>query len=232
MDRIRLVFLNIGKEEMEGYPRKNEEGCPKLLDLIPKERQWVVKMEQETSHGACSEEKKLELRLGPPGGDESSNLSVGCFSNNTGAGTKRGFMDTTENGNQAHVFSKACPWSSSSSANYQGKGQQQLQQQTKASSFLLLQSTSTQCPLPAVVMSKESSQHCCSNKAVDWQNTAEKKAFSPPSAAANTAVPNSSTTAQKRYSQLLVIFFLVVCFVFSCTEDSHYFPYMNLLLGL
>ncbi|XP_071901419.1 auxin-responsive protein IAA26-like [Coffea arabica] len=191
---------------MEGYPGKDE-GCPKLLDLIPQERQWVVKMEQDTGHGACSEEQKLELRLGPPGGPESSNLSRGCFSNSTSAGTKRGFTDTTANGNQAHVLLKPCPWSSSS-ANFQGKGQQLLQQQTKATPFLQLQSTSTQRPLPAEVMSKDSSQHCCSTKAVDLQNTAEKKAFSPPSAAAaatTTAVPNSSTNAQKRTAPAAVV---------------------------
>ncbi|KAL3528685.1 hypothetical protein ACH5RR_008007 [Cinchona calisaya] len=150
------------------------EGCRKLLDLIPKERQWVVKMEQETRHGGeNSEEKKLELRLGPPGGrdeEESSNLSLGW--------KKRGFTDH-------HV-----------------------------SSFLNLQSNSTQCPpLPAVVvMPKESSQHGCSNTkggVVDLQKTiAEKKAFSPSSAAANTAVPNSSTsttTAQKRTAPAPVV---------------------------
>ncbi|KAL2516285.1 Auxin-responsive protein IAA26 [Forsythia ovata] len=52
---------------MEGYSRKDM-GCPQLLDLIPKEREWLVKSAQETNHG-LPEEKKLELRLGPPGGD-------------------------------------------------------------------------------------------------------------------------------------------------------------------
>ncbi|KAL0292671.1 UNVERIFIED_CONTAM: Auxin-responsive protein IAA26 [Sesamum calycinum] len=44
------------------------EGCRQFLDLIPKEREWPVKRAEETSHG-LSEEKKLELRLGPPGDD-------------------------------------------------------------------------------------------------------------------------------------------------------------------
>lgn len=53
---------------MEGYSRKDE-GCLQFLDLIPKEkRDWVIKSAEQTSHG-LSEEKKLELRLGPPGGD-------------------------------------------------------------------------------------------------------------------------------------------------------------------
>lgn len=205
---------------MEAYQRKDE-GCPKLLDLISEERQWIVKMEQETSHGG-SVEKKLELRLGPPGEDESSLLSFGCFANstNSGSGTKRGFTDSTVNGNQAqkfsfsedhHVFST--PWSSSA---YHGKGQQ-LQQQTRAS-FLQLQSTSSQC-LPAV-MSKESSQHCCT-KAVDLQS-AEKKAFSPP--CANTAVPNS--TAQKRYLSFLLFSSLLYVLFLFWTQDIHFFTYM------
>lgn len=41
------------------------EGCPKLLNLIPKDEEWHVR-ETEGSQGV-SEEKKLELRLGPPG---------------------------------------------------------------------------------------------------------------------------------------------------------------------
>ncbi|CAI9114220.1 OLC1v1014889C3 [Oldenlandia corymbosa var. corymbosa] len=186
------------------------EGCPKLLDLIPKEGEWNVKM--EAGRDGVSEEKKLELRLGPPGGDESSSPSLPSFNRfpnmmtnvSTTSGMKRGFTDTANGSKQAqkfpsfsddHVFSTTTttPWStsSSSSAYNQGKGHQPQQQQTKGnSSFLQLQSTS-QC-LPAV-MSKESSQHCCP-KTVDLQ-TAEKKAFSSTSSA-NTAVPNS--TAQKR----------------------------------
>ncbi|CAI9767166.1 unnamed protein product [Fraxinus pennsylvanica] len=54
---------------MEGYSRKDEE-CPQLLDLIPKEKEWftISAQEKQTSHGS-SEEKQLELRLGPPIGD-------------------------------------------------------------------------------------------------------------------------------------------------------------------
>ncbi|CAL9003674.1 unnamed protein product [Prunus brigantina] len=76
--------------EMEGCTR-NEEACPQLLDLIPRERDWIVKRD-ERSHGS-SEEKKLELRLGPPVEDWSMNgnsrsnkerdeslLSLGYFS--------------------------------------------------------------------------------------------------------------------------------------------------------
>ncbi|XP_010545653.1 PREDICTED: auxin-responsive protein IAA26 [Tarenaya hassleriana] len=53
---------------MEGSAR-NGEICPKLLNLIPKDREWFH--DDKSSHGCCNtEEKKLELRLGPPGGDE------------------------------------------------------------------------------------------------------------------------------------------------------------------
>lgn len=218
------------------YPRKKDEGCPQLLDLISKEREWLLKMKEDRCR-VTSDEKKLELCLGPPGGDWTSkdvskinssgedqsllyfarfpNLTTSMTSNNnsnysttttnTTSGTKRGFTDTVNGGNsecqthpqkfsfsEDHVFSPS--WSSS---HYQGKSQQQ-PQQTRASSFLQLQSTSQS--LPAAVMSKESSQHCCT-KAVDLQS-AEKKAFSPPSAA-NTAVPNSS--AQKRTAPAAVV---------------------------
>ncbi|KAF2301138.1 hypothetical protein GH714_020339 [Hevea brasiliensis] len=47
---------------MEGCS-ENGEACPQLLDLIPREREWLVKRVDDRS----SEEKKLELRLGPPG---------------------------------------------------------------------------------------------------------------------------------------------------------------------
>lgn len=61
---------------MEGFPRKDEDGCHQFLDLVPKERKWmVVKKEEETNHGYL-EETKLELRLGPPTGDWTIHESV------------------------------------------------------------------------------------------------------------------------------------------------------------
>ncbi|KAJ0264247.1 Auxin-responsive protein IAA26 [Hirschfeldia incana] len=50
---------------MEGCPR-NRETCPKLLDLIPQEIKWYYDEEKNNT----DQEKKLELRLAPPGGDE------------------------------------------------------------------------------------------------------------------------------------------------------------------
>ncbi|KAL0354623.1 UNVERIFIED_CONTAM: Auxin-responsive protein IAA26 [Sesamum radiatum] len=57
---------------MEGYSRKD----PQLLDLIPKDRErFVAKRAEEEEektrhHHGVSEEKKLELSLGPPGGGD------------------------------------------------------------------------------------------------------------------------------------------------------------------
>ncbi|KAK9066218.1 hypothetical protein SSX86_013539 [Deinandra increscens subsp. villosa] len=56
-----------------GYSRINEETHPQLLDLIPNERNWFVtrdgdhNIEGSKSHHGNGDEKKLELRLGPPG---------------------------------------------------------------------------------------------------------------------------------------------------------------------
>lgn len=246
---------------MDSYPRKKkDEGCsPQLLDLISKERQWLLKMKEDRCR-VTSEEKKLELCLGPPGGDNwtsNNDVVVSKFNSkgndqqtllsfapttNTTSGTKRGFTDTMNGGgsnsqcqsHSHHVFSHS--WSNSG---YQGKCQNP--QQTKissssSSSFLQLQSTS-QClppPPPSVVMSKESSQHCC-NKAVDLpQQSTEKKAFSPPSAAANTAVANSS--AQKRFLTFffsLFFFTLMSVFLFGqriFTISHSHAPLPNSLL--
>ncbi|OMO66531.1 AUX/IAA protein [Corchorus olitorius] len=165
---------------MESGCSKNVEG-PQLLDLIPQGREWHVKNEDERRHGS-SEEKKLELRLGPPGEDNWSNfkdmnsktsnrerdesmLSLGYFSSSMNS-----------NGKQAHNNTVlSCPWAKNT--------------HQQPPSFLQFPSTTPQS-LP--VIAKESSQPCCT-KAVDLQN-AEKKAFSPPPA--NPAVPPN--TSQKR----------------------------------
>ncbi|KAI3455494.1 hypothetical protein Pfo_012157 [Paulownia fortunei] len=169
---------------MERYSRKDE-GCPQLLDLIPKDREWLAKRAEKTSHG-LSEEKKLELRLGPPGGDwtikdnnssqntsrerdHESLLSFGYFSTNPCV--------------QSPVLKS--PW----------------QHQSKAPSFLHLQSAHPQAQGQLPVM-KESSQPCGNRAAAVELQSAEKKAFSP--APANTAVPNSSS-AQKRTAPAPVV---------------------------
>ncbi|KAI7734333.1 hypothetical protein M8C21_017038 [Ambrosia artemisiifolia] len=66
-----------------GYSRMNDEVHPQLLDLIPNERNWLVKRDDDDnnnlqgsrgSHGN-GDEKKLELRLGPPGVEDWSLVS-------------------------------------------------------------------------------------------------------------------------------------------------------------
>lgn len=187
---------------MEGSSRN--EVCPQLLDLIPKERDWLVNRDGERRHG-LSEENKLELRLGPPGEDWSvidstrknqrerseSLLSLGYFSS-VASMTHAAAINTKSNGSQTQMFCSSensvgavlpSPWSSSA---YQGKKQHN-QQKANAPSFLQLPPTPQSMP----VMPQEASQPCCTN-VVDLQS-AEKKTFSTSSAV--TAVPNSS---QKR----------------------------------
>ena len=180
---------------MENGCSKNGEARPQLFDLIPQERESHVKREDERRHGS-SEEKKLELRLGPPGEDnwsikeatknirgrDESLLSLGYFSSMKSNGKQSQKFPSPEDHPVGSVFSS--PWAKIHHHNHQ--------QQTKPPSFLQFPSTA---PKSLPVIAKESSQPCCT-KAVD-QN-AEKKEFSPP---VNIAVaPNSS---QKRYSSSL-----------------------------
>ncbi|XP_059595462.1 auxin-responsive protein IAA26 isoform X2 [Vitis vinifera] len=193
---------------MEGCSRKDEV-CPQLLDLISKDREWVLKSGEGRSHGS-PEEKKLELRLGPPGEDwtikdntnnnnyrerdeslrylrylsSMASMTHNCSNNNNNSNIINN--TTTSCGKRGFLETVE---RNTGEEGYQVKTQQQ-QQQTKAS-FLQFQSS------PPVI-TKESSQPCCT-KVVDLQNT-EKKAFSP--ASANTAVPNSS---QKRSAPTAVV---------------------------
>ncbi|KAE9600452.1 hypothetical protein Lal_00046008 [Lupinus albus] len=153
--------------------RLRNEDSPQLLDLISNEREWNM-MKGE---GKCPEDRKLELKLGPPGGEDwcedkmkninktgternESLLSLGYFSNN-------GFQD--QNLSTSDTPAKAIlpfPWSSSTSYHHH-------QGNNKASSFL--------------VMGNDASP-----KVVELQNgAAEKKVLS----SVNRAVPN---TSQKR----------------------------------
>ncbi|XWS16287.1 hypothetical protein CRYUN_Cryun34aG0072100 [Craigia yunnanensis] len=178
--------------EIQSGCSKNGEACPRLLDLIPQEREWHVKREDERRLRS-SEEKKLELRLGPPGEDnwsikeatknnsrekDESLLSLGYFSSMKSNGKQTQKFPSPEDHPVGSIFSS--PWAKIRQHNHQ--------LHTKPPSFLQFPSTAPQS-LP--VIAKESSESCCT-KAVDFQN-AEKKEFSPP---VNTAVaPNSS---QKR----------------------------------
>ncbi|XP_042513313.1 auxin-responsive protein IAA26-like [Macadamia integrifolia] len=104
---------------MEGSSR-NRELYSQFLDMIPNEREWLARRDE--ARFGVSEDKKLELRLGPPGEDwfdkenrekdgrerDESLLSLGSFSspassksnnshnNSISAGAKRVFLDTVE----------------------------------------------------------------------------------------------------------------------------------------
>lgn len=134
------------EEKIEGMVKKMEEFSPKLLDLmVTKERDWMVRDSGGGGGGGngfgVQEEKKLELKLGPPGGEDwgsssssssaekkvedPSVFSLGFFPKASKT-TKRGFLDTANSKNeefqqkqqqqaQGHER-KACPPSSSHAA--------------------------------------------------------------------------------------------------------------------
>ena len=147
---------------MDGRSR-NEDVSPQILNLISKGKE-----EGRRSHNKSSEERELELRLGPPGEEDWSHHNENKRERDDESALSLGYFSTQKIYHQ-HNQNRA---------------------KAKASSFLQLQSSPQNMP----VMGKESkdgSQPCCP-KVVEL-HSAEKKAFSPSSA--NTAVPNSS---QKR----------------------------------
>lgn len=166
--------------------RSRNEVSPQLLELIPNEREWHI---YNKSEGKSSEERKLELRLGPPGGEEDWSLH-----------------DKTKNLNGERDESLLSlgyfPHHATNKNNNNGFC-------TKGSSFLHQFPSSSSSPqgnsMP--VMGKDASQAACCTKVVDLQN-ADKKVFSPSSA--NTAVPN---TSQKRYYHNPPPFFYLCIYV-------------------
>ncbi|GMI82102.1 hypothetical protein HRI_001879500 [Hibiscus trionum] len=179
---------------MESGCSKNGETCHQLLDLIPQEREWHVKRKDGETH-ISSEEKKLELRLGPPGDEgkywskcKNNNrerdepvISLGYLSSMHSNGKQALKCPSPEDPHHHPVGSVLSPsWSKNHHHNHQ--------QLTNPPPFLQFPSTPKQS-LP--VMANESSQPCCI-KVVNIQN-AGKKPFSP---TANTAGPPN--TSQKR----------------------------------
>ncbi|XP_072994877.1 auxin-responsive protein IAA16-like [Typha latifolia] len=102
---------------MEGDLKKGLEACPQLLDLIANEREWLVKEGGGEANGfGVAEERKLELRLAPPGEEDwveekekrvehsvKSILPLGHLSKvaknngfNPCSGAKRGFLGAVE----------------------------------------------------------------------------------------------------------------------------------------
>ncbi|KAJ1385982.1 PB1 domain [Sesbania bispinosa] len=141
-------------------------------------------MNKGEGKGKSSEEKKLELRLGPPGEDwserDESLLSLGYLST-----TKLHAKMSSNNGFQTkNIPNPDTPAGAMLPSPWPSTGYHQ-QGNNKASSFL-------QFPSTPPVMGKDSASQTCCPKVVELQN-GDKKVFSPSSA--NTAVPNSS---QKR----------------------------------
>ncbi|KAF7814216.1 auxin-responsive protein IAA26-like [Senna tora] len=91
---------------------QQEEVSPQLLDLISKDNNREWHMDRDSS--SSSEERKLELRLGPPGeeeeeGEEDSLLSLGYFS-----------TPTTINGSQTlkkKITTLSSPWTQNNQHN-------------------------------------------------------------------------------------------------------------------
>ena len=99
-------FCSVFSSERE----KMGDACPKLLDLmVAKERDCMVRDSGGSGLGV-QEEKKLELKLGPPGAEDwgssmekkaenPSVLSLGYFLKASKT-TKRGFFDTVNSKNE------------------------------------------------------------------------------------------------------------------------------------
>lgn len=126
---------------------------------------------------SSSEEKKLELRLGPPGGED-KRWSLKDSTNRE--------RDNHHHHHHQYLLSLGY-FSSTNNSNNNG--------------FSFLHHHSSRS-LP--VMAKESSQPCCT-KVADLQSPAEKKAFPSSAPAKNTAVPNSSQKRYFNFSPLSLL---------------------------
>ncbi|KAL5729008.1 hypothetical protein ACHQM5_002021 [Ranunculus cassubicifolius] len=169
---------------MEGGPR-NKETCPQLLDL------WLMKGDEnmKKNMGEVAEEKKLELRLAPPGEDwEDNPKAYGSFSGNPKAWlTNNGGVNQNQNypSSEKHLGAamySSAPWKNSNPS---------------SSTYLQFQSH------PQAVKPMESSKTCCTKGVMTdlQQSQAEKKACST-AIPANTAMNNSS---QKRSAPAPVV---------------------------
>lgn len=106
---------------MEEKPKK-EDVYPKLLHLIPNEREWKPRIDQKNianhTKSLDEEERELELKLGPPGrgrGEEekteekpslhSLNYSLNALNHSSGLshGAKRGFSDAIKSKSQGII---------------------------------------------------------------------------------------------------------------------------------
>ncbi|XP_054782918.1 auxin-responsive protein IAA26-like isoform X1 [Prosopis cineraria] len=124
---------------MNGSRSRNEEMSPQLLDLIPTDRERHENRDEERSHHKSSEERKLELRLGPPGEEDyvargrgESLLSLG-------------YSSASINGGQTQQKTASSPWGSTG---YHEKKTQNNNQHKGVSSFLQPQPSSANTAVP------------------------------------------------------------------------------------
>ncbi|TKY48220.1 Auxin-responsive protein IAA26 [Spatholobus suberectus] len=164
--------------------RSRNEASPQLLDLMNR------------NEGKSSEERKLELRLGPPGEEwslggktknnnterEESLLSLGCFSSSSLSHVVLSPNNGFPSKDTPTAMLSSSPWPSY----HHGSN--------KTSSFL-------QFPSTPPVMGKDASQACCP-KVVELQNGDNNKVFS--TSSANTAV-SQPNTSQKRNAPAPVV---------------------------
>ncbi|KAF8027604.1 hypothetical protein BT93_E0497 [Corymbia citriodora subsp. variegata] len=180
---------------------------PQLLDLMPHKREWHVMIDEAKARGS-PEEKKLELRLGPPGTDDWCNLkqdmnnkrrdeallSFGHFPSM--ASTQ---IVTNNGGHQAHKFGSsealASPWPGTSYKENCQKLQEQEEMKPPRPYYQFPSTISQSKNMP--FLPKEASQpNGNNNKGLNLHDSGMKKTFSQASvSAANTAVPSVS---QKR----------------------------------
>ncbi|XP_030464677.1 auxin-responsive protein IAA6-like [Syzygium oleosum] len=190
---------------MEGVSG-NGVACPQLLDLMSNNREWLVMIDEAKARGS-TEEKKLELRLGPPGTDDWFNQKQDM----NGKGRDEALLSfchfpsmastqiaTNNGGHQAQKFGSsealASPWTGTNYKENCQKLQEQEQMKPPRSYYQFPSTISQSKNLP--FLPKEASQPNCSNKGMNLQDSGMKKAFSQASvSAANTAVPSVS---QKR----------------------------------
>ncbi|GMI91798.1 hypothetical protein HRI_002849100 [Hibiscus trionum] len=177
---------------MESGCSKNGETCPRLLELIPQEREWQTKRKDGETH-LSSEEKKLELRLGPPGDEDIWSIKVTTKNNRERDEPviSLGYLSSTNN-NRKHAFKFPSPEDhnhhhpvgSVLSPSWTKNHHQNHQHLTNPPPFLHVPPTPQQS-LPA--MANEGSQPCCTKAA---NMNAEEKPFSP---TANTAGPPNTS---------------------------------------
>ena len=179
---------------------------PEWFNMIPKDREWEAR-ESKRRHNGVSEEKKLELRLGPPGEEGRSLFSMGYFSSMDSVstshghgGAKRGYEDT---------LVEAKPWPaggcfpySSSSSSSAVVDQKQINQQPKPSYLdqypvVLVDEFSKPFPCPT-----DDDQVQLLQYYKDKMASSVSVSVSVSVSAANTAVPNTSHS-QKRFTAFL-----------------------------